>query len=126
MSYIIVTCILMGATIDYGILLSNSYIENRATFDKKESLERAMESAMPTIFTSGLILILCGFVISIISTQSSISTVGLLIGIGGICSVSMILLALPSLLYLLDGFVLKLTMKKKLTLPWKKKDHMNE
>ena len=126
MSYIIVTCILMGATIDYGILLSNSYIENRATFDKKESLERAMESAMPTIFTSGLILILCGFVISIISTQSSISTVGLLIGIGGICSVSMILLALPSLLYLLDGFVLKLTMKKELTLPWKKKDHMNE
>lgn len=121
MSYIIVTCILMGATIDYGILMSNNYIENRRSMDKKESLQKAVQAAMPTIFTSGLILVVCGFVISIISSQSSISTVGLLIGIGGICAVAMILLLLPATLYLLDGFVMKLTMKKKLTLPWKKK-----
>lgn len=120
MSYIIVTCILMGATIDYGILMSNNYIENRKTLDKKESLKNAVQAAMPTIFTSGLILIICGFVISFISSQSSISTVGLLIGIGGICAVIMILFVLPAVLYLFDGFVMKFTMKKKLNLPWKK------
>ncbi len=113
MSYIVVTCILMGATIDYGILMSNNYIENRRSMDKKESLQKAVQAAMPTIFTSGLILVICGFVIALISSQSSISTVGLLIGIGGISSIAMILLVLPSTLYLLDGFLMKLTMKKK-------------
>ncbi len=121
MSYIVVTCILMGATIDYGILMSNHYIENRKTKDKKESLHLAVEAAMPTIFTSGLILVICGFVISLISSQSSISTVGLLIGIGGICSIAMILFVLPATLYLLDGFVMKLTWNKKFHWKGKKK-----
>lgn len=126
MSYIVVTCILMGATIDYGILMSNHYIENRKTMDKKQSLHLAVEAAMPTIFTSGLILVVCGFVISLISSQSSISTVGLLIGIGGIASIAMILLVLPATLYLLDGFVMKLTWSKKIHWPFKKKKQIEE
>ncbi len=113
MSYIITTCILMGSTIDYGILMSSTYVENRSLYDKAKSLELAIETAMPTIFTSGLILIVCGFVICFVSSQASISTVGRLIGIGTICSVLMILIVLPSALNLLDKFVLKLTYTKK-------------
>lgn len=109
MSYIVVTCILMGAIIDYGILLSNTYVENRNELDKKHSLVNALANAMPTIFTSGLILTICGFVIHFISSQNSIATVGLLLGIGTISSVIMITIVLPSVLYLLDKFVLKLT-----------------
>ncbi len=126
MSYIVVTCILMGATIDYGILMSNHYIENRKTKDKKESLHEAVEAAMPTIFTSGLILIVCGFVISFVSSQSSISTVGRLIGSGGISSIAMILFVLPATLYLLDGFIMKLTWNKKISWRWKKKKDKTE
>ena len=113
MSYIVATCILMGATIDYGILMSGNYVAYRADYDKKEALARSVEAAMPTVFTSGLILTVCGFVIHFISSQNSISTVGLLIGIGTICSVLMITVVLPSVLYLLDRFVLKLSMKKR-------------
>jgi len=113
MSYIVTTCILMGATIDYGILLSSSYIDKRLTLSKKDALKEAISIAMPTIFTSGLILIICGFVICFVSSQNSISTVGLLIGIGAISSVLMICLVLPSFLYLLDKFILKLTFTKK-------------
>lgn len=113
MSYIVSTCILMGATIDYGILMSSNYVAYRKEKDKKESLELSVQAAMPTVFTSGLILTVCGFVIHFISSQSSISTVGLLIGIGTICSVIMITIVLPSVLYLLDKFVLKLSIKKK-------------
>ncbi len=113
MSYIISTCILMGATIDYGILMSSNYVAYRKEFDKKESLIRSVGAAMPTVFTSGLILTVCGFVIHFISSQNSISTVGLLIGIGTICSVVMITVVLPSVLYLLDKFVLKLSIKPK-------------
>lgn len=113
MSYIVSTCILMGATIDYGILMSSNYVAFRATLDKKEALKQSVAAAMPTVFTSGLILTVCGFVIHFISSQNSISTVGLLIGIGTLCSVFMITVVLPSLLYLLDAFVLRLSIRKK-------------
>ena len=113
MSYIVSTCILMGATIDYGILMSGNYVAYRSTLDKKEALRRSVAAAMPTIFTSGMILTVCGFVIHFISSQNSISTVGLLIGIGALSSVFMITVVLPSLLYLLDTFVLKLSIRKK-------------
>lgn len=112
MSYIVVTCILMGATIDYGILMSSTYVLNRYIYDKEEALEKAISTAMPTIFISGLILTVCGFVISFVSSQNSIATVGRLLGIGTICSIVMITIVLPSALYLLDKFVMKLTLKK--------------
>ncbi|MGM9970928.1 MAG: efflux RND transporter permease subunit [Anaeroplasmataceae bacterium] len=113
MSYIVSSSILMGATIDYGILMANSYVEYRNELDKKEALLKAIETALPTIFTSGLILIICGFVISFISNQVSIATVGKIIGSGTITSVIMVLFVLPSILYLLDKFIIKLTLRKK-------------
>ena len=113
MSYIVTTCILMGATIDYGILMSSNYVAYRQTNDRATALRLSVEAAMPTVFSSGLILTVCGFVIHFISSQNSISTVGLLIGIGTICSVVMITVVLPSVLYLLDAFVLKLSIRKK-------------
>ncbi len=113
MSYIVTTCILMGATIDYGILMSSNYVADRADYDKTKSLEMSVEAAVPTVFTSGLILTVCGFVIHFISSQNSISTVGLLLGIGTLCSTAMVTVVLPSVLYLLDDFVLKLSLKKK-------------
>ena len=117
MSYIVTTCILMGATIDYGILMSTSYMQYRQTLDKKEALYKAVEAAMPTVFTSGIILTICGFVVGLISSQTSIATVGTLLGKGTLVSVLMITLVLPSILYLLDGFILKLSIRKKTAQP---------
>ena len=113
MSYIMATCILMGSTIDYGILMSTNYVEYRATMDKKEALNKSVKAAMPTVFTSGLILTICGFVVGFIASQNSISTVGVLIGKGTLVSTIMITVVLPAILYLLDGFILKLSMKSK-------------
>ena len=106
-------CILMGATIDYGILLSTNYVKYRATLDKKEALYKAVDGAIPTVFTSGLILMICGLVVGLIATQTSISSVGFLLFRGTLISTVMITLVLPSILYLLDGFVIKLTLKSK-------------
>ena len=105
MSYIIATCILMGSTIDYGILMSTNYLGYRKTMDKKEALAAAVKSAMPTIFTSGLILTICGFVVGFVASMTSISTVGFLLGKGTLVSVLVITLVLPSILYFLDGFI---------------------
>ena len=113
MSYIMSMCILMGATIDYGILLSTNYVKARKHTDKKSSLLYAINTSLPTVFTSGLILMICGFVVGLVASQTSISSVGFLLCRGTLISVIMILLVLPSILYLLDGFVMKLTLGAK-------------
>ena len=106
-------CILMGATIDYGILMATTYVQSREMWGKKKSLYKAVSTAMPTVFTSGMILTICGFVIGLISTQNAIATVGFLIGKGTLVSMLMITLVLPSILYLFDDFVLKKGFKGK-------------
>ncbi len=102
MSYIICMCIQMGATIDYGILISSEYRHNRATMNKKEAITAAVKSAMPTIFTSGLILIAAGFIIGFVSTVMPIYSIGRMLGLGTIISVTLILLLLPAILYIFD------------------------
>ena len=111
MSYIMTMCILMGATIDYGILLSTNYVNLRATKNKKDAICEAINSSLPTIFTSGVILMISGFVVGLIASQKSISSVGFLLCRGTLVSTIMITTVLPSVLYLLDKLVLKLTWK---------------
>ena len=113
MSYIMSMCILMGATIDYGILLSTNYVRARATKDRREALNEALDGALPTIFTSGLILMVCGAVVGFVASQTSISSVGFLLFRGTLVSVLMITMVLPALLYILDKFVMALTIKSK-------------
>ena len=113
MSYIVAVCILMGATIDYGILVSSYYLESRKSMDRKEAISNAIRTALPSIFTSGLILITAGLVVHFVSSEVAISTVGLLLGRGTIVSVLMILLVLPSLLVLLDKIIMKTTLTRK-------------
>lgn len=113
MSFIMGNCILMGATIDYGILMSSNYVSLRETLDKKEALFRSVKAAMPTVFSSGMIMTVCGFVIGFIASQNAIASTGTMIGIGTIASVVMITVVLPSALYVLDGFIMKLSIKNK-------------
>lgn len=113
MSYIMSMCILMGATIDYGILLSTNYVRARATLDRREALTEAMNGALPTIFTSGIILMVCGAVVGFIASQTSISSVGFLLFRGTLISALMVTIVLPALLYMLDKFVMGLTIKSK-------------
>ena len=113
MSYIMSMCILMGATIDYGILLSTNYVRARKTLDRSEALVQAMNGALPTIFTSGIILMVCGAVVGFIASQTSISSVGFLLFRGTLVSTIMITIILPALLYMLDKLVIGLTLKSK-------------
>ena len=113
MSYIMANCILMGATIDYGILMSSNYLTNRKTMDKAEALSAAVRSALPTVFTSGMTMIIAGFVICFISSQNAIADTGLIIGIGTIASCIFITAVLPAILYSADKLIFKLTLRKK-------------
>ncbi len=107
MSYLIASAILMGATIDYAILITEHYTKMRKTAGKLESLKAALSSSMPTVLTSGLILTIAGFIVGGISSSAAISTIGMLLGRGALAAIVLVLVLLPELLYLLDKVIQK-------------------
>ncbi|MCM1227224.1 MAG: efflux RND transporter permease subunit [Clostridium sp.] len=104
---ILVQCILMGATIDYGILLFDNYREKRLTLEKKEALGEAMNCSIKTILTSSLILIGICLTVSILMTQKVISQTCMMIAYGTICSVILVIFILPAILLLTDRIIIK-------------------
>ncbi len=105
--YIIVGCIMLGATIDYAILYTHRYSENRQIYDKKEAMRISFEESKTTVLTSGLILTFAGFTMALASTIPSISVFGTLIGRGAIVSIIVVLFVLPQTMLLFDKFVTK-------------------
>ena len=98
-SYLICLSIQMGATIDYGILLSDQYRTlRRAGKGAKEALQESMKKALPTVLTSGIILTVAGFIVGKVSSISYISSIGLLVSRGAMVSVILVLTLLPALL----------------------------
>lgn len=104
---ILVQCILMGATIDYGILLFDNYREKRLTLEKKEAMGEAMNCSITTILTSSLILIATCLTVSVIMTQKIIAQTCMMIAYGAICSVIMVIFILPAILLLVDRVIIK-------------------
>ena len=104
-SYLICISIQMGATIDYGILLADQYRSRRREgFSPREALTAALKKTLPTILTSGVILIVAGYAIGRVCTIYYISSIGLLVSRGALISVVLMLTFLPSLLVLFDRF----------------------
>ena len=104
---ILVQCILMGATIDYGILLFDNYREMRLKLDKEKALGEAMNRSIKTVLTSSLILISTCLTVSVIMTQEIIAQTCLMIAYGAICSVLMVMFILPAVLLLLDHVIIR-------------------
>ncbi|MBQ8159206.1 MAG: MMPL family transporter [Clostridia bacterium] len=112
-SYLICVSIQMGATIDYGILLSDQYVTlRRAGQGTRDALLEAMKRALPTILTSGIILITAGFIIGKQCSVFYIADIGSLLSRGALVSVILILSLLPSLLCAFDGWIMHRGQKK--------------
>jgi len=108
--YLVVTSLQMGGTVDYGILLTSRYLEFRKTSSPAEAMKEAIQKSTLSILTSSLILASAGFAEGILSAIPAVSGIGFLIGRGALLSGVMILFALPSLLLILDRFIMKTTM----------------
>ena len=105
MCYLICMALQMGATIDYGILLTSHYRACRADMPPLEAAAQAMERSVQTIFTSGLALITAGFAVGVISSVFYISSIGTMLGRGAIVSVLLVVFLLPQLLIWSDRWV---------------------
>ena len=64
-----VSSIQMGATIDYAIVFTNRYLELKPEIGKKAAAIEAINGAFPTILTSGLIMMIAGFLIGVYFNQ---------------------------------------------------------
>lgn len=125
--YLLAMAIQMGATIDYGILISDRYIRYRKTENKLESMKKALNASITTVLTSGLILIFAAFTIHFVSSTALISEIGLLIGRGALISVIAVIFILPSLLLLFDKVIEKTTLHTKfLDSKDEKIEHIND
>ena len=113
MSYIVVSAIQMGATIDYAILMYNRYLTLRNKMDKKEAMIGALTDSTPAIITSGLILTASGFLIGFISDSGVISSIGMALGCGTLISMICTIFILPAILHVCDKFIKITTFTKK-------------
>lgn len=111
--YLVISSLQLGSTIDYGILLSNRYLDFRAEEDKKNAAVSALKTAGPSILVSALILATAGLAFGLISKVGSIAEFGVLIGRGALVSCILTLALLPALLILLDKFVINLSLKRR-------------
>lgn len=107
MAYLIVQCILMGATIDYGILFVNYYRENRHACSVQDSLIRAYDGSIHTIMTSGLIVILVTGLLGVTVSAPAIGPICATISLGSLSSVLLILFILPAITAALDKAVMR-------------------
>ena len=105
-AYAVVSCVQLGSTIDYAISSTENYIQCRQKgLEKKEASVRMTELSFPSILTSGLILVVCGYAISIISAIPAIGQVGHLVGRGAIFSVIFVTSLMPFLFRLSDRLI---------------------
>jgi predicted RND superfamily exporter protein/HSP20 family molecular chaperone IbpA len=105
LAYLIMQSILMGATIDYGILFTNNYREARTLTNKTDSIRKAYQASMHTILTSGTIMTLAPFAMSIMIDDATIATILRCIATGALAAVLLIIFVLPGLLAAFDRFV---------------------
>ena len=107
---IIVQCILMGAMVDYGILLSNYYVEIRKEYSVDKALPEVLKRSISAIATSAIILIaitfFCGFLM-----KGAVASILETLCIGSLSAFLLIVFVLPSLLAIFDRFIIK---KKKI------------
>ena len=115
MSYIVVSAIQMGATIDYAIVMSNRYLTLRNKMNKKEAMIGALTDSTPAIITSGLILTASGFLIGFISDSGVISSIGMALGCGTLISMICTIFILPAILHVCDKFI-KITTARRCSL----------
>ncbi len=113
LGYLIVNAIQMGANIDYAIVISSHYREEREHLPVNEAIAIAVNKAFPTVMTSGTILASTGMLIGMISTQPVTAIMGECIGRGTIISMILVLFVLPCILIIGDKIIERTTFEMK-------------
>ena len=111
---ILISTIQLGATVDYAILMTTRYKQNRlAGMDKKDAVEKAVASSAQSILVSGFGFFAATYGVGLYSNVDIISSMCRLIARGALLSVAVVLLLLPAMLLLLDKVIVHSTFDMK-------------
>ena len=105
---IVVGTIQLGATIDYAILMSTTYIEKRKkSADKKKCMEETLQFTIPSIITSALCFFAATSSVGFYTKIDMIGSICNLLAHGSLISMASVIFILPTLLMMFDKIVLK-------------------
>ena len=99
MTYLIISAIQLGATVDYAILMTNKFIEaQREGNDVVDSVKRAMSGSIFSIMVSVAILASACLSVFFISGDMIIREITLMIATGSVLSGILVVFVVPSIL----------------------------
>ena len=111
---IVIGTIQLGATIDYAILITTKFINNRKEgMTKKESIDMALGTSIGSIIVSGLCFFGATFGVGAYSKIEMIGSLCTLMARGAIVSMITVICVLPAFLILFDKLIMKTTMDMK-------------
>ncbi|MCI6265460.1 MAG: efflux RND transporter permease subunit, partial [Erysipelotrichaceae bacterium] len=107
---IVIGTIQLGATIDYAILMSTKYIEERTkNQDKMVAMKNTLASTVPSIIVSACCFFAATVGVYLYSKIDMIGAICNLLSRGSIISMLVVILILPSLLLVFDKVIRKTT-----------------
>jgi predicted RND superfamily exporter protein len=103
---IFIGAIQLGATIDYAILFTSRYKENRQIFSRNDEVAmQAIKDSGKSIFSSAIILFAATLVIALFSSIKTTKEFTLIIGRGAIVSMIISLIGLPVMFLIFDKLI---------------------
>ena len=103
---ICISTIQLGATVDYAILMTTRYKEERnGGKDRKAAVGTALAASVPSILVSGMGLFAATFGVAVYSNIDIISSMCMLMARGAVVSMFSVTFILPALLLLCDGLI---------------------
>jgi predicted RND superfamily exporter protein len=109
---ICITTIQLGATVDYAILMTTRYKQERLAGNaKRDAILTALTVSIPSIIVSAFGFFAATFGVALYSNIDIISSMCELMARGALISMVSVIFALPSLLMLLDKLICATTAK---------------
>lgn len=103
---IVIGTIQLGATVDYAILMTSRYEQERGSGkSKKESISIALESSIRSVMVSASSFFAATFGVGIYSKIDMISSLCLLMARGALISMCAVLLFLPAMYWIFDRVI---------------------
>lgn len=109
--YLIISIVQLAATVDYGILFSESYMTYRTKMTAKDAILKTINEHIFSIAVPASILSSVGFILWMTSSDPIISSIGILLGRGTVLAFTLVVLLLPALLLVFDSVIEKTTRK---------------
>ncbi|WP_234998589.1 efflux RND transporter permease subunit [Salirhabdus sp. Marseille-P4669] len=109
--YLIISTVQLAATVDYAILLTEAYKENRKAMPARLAIKQTLDEKIFSIAVSASILSSVGFILSATSSNPIVGAIGLLLGRGALLAFIMVVFFLPAILLVFDKVIEKTTWK---------------